>query len=103
MIYILIALLTALYTVNATKILREVIKLFICHPLQYEGYDGGSPTLANNLCHIDGREITLEEQNGIHQSTLHFSDHDAINSESQGIQQMAILSRMPMYNMDLLF
>ena len=60
--------------------------------MQYEGYDGGSPTLANNLCHIDGRKITQEEQNGIHQPTMHLSDHDAINAESQGIPKMALLS-----------
>ena len=60
--------------------------------MQYEGYDGGSPRLANNLCHIDGRKNTREEQNGIHQPTMHFSDHDAIDAESQGIHKLAILS-----------
>ena len=60
--------------------------------MQYEGYDGGSPTLANNLCHIDGRKITLEEQHGIHQPTMHFSDHGPIDAESQGIHKLAILS-----------
>ena len=60
--------------------------------MQYEGYDGGSPTLSNNLRHIDGRKNTREEQTGIHQPTMHLSDHEAINAESQGILKMALLS-----------
>ena len=60
--------------------------------MQYEEYDGGSPTLANNLCHIDGRKNNREEQNGIHQPTMHVSDHDTISAESQGIHKLALSS-----------